>query len=673
MALLLAFVRRWKAHQEEARGEISKLGALIYSIHDALNYILATNDFIARVSWRIYNMPRPHRRYKSSNFSGDDSWPRGFSPRDFTAVIPIYGNLSLFSHLLDSLRSDIASGLSVVIVDDSCDPGTSSLLEGLLDEMPESVRLFKNASNEGYVASVNSALEAVLTPYAVLLNSDVEVSGSWLMRFAKALSQDRVALATALATNSGANLTLELPEHIDWREADRHLETLQAEYPDACTAIGYAMAVNLSLLGENALFSKDFVDGYGEDSDLHYRTLALGFRSVVVDNLLVFHASGASYSGKTGISQTKKMNQAIFAKRWGLIHSRQELLWQLRQPLRRLKEELRIWLTTMNLNADILLVAPTLSSFSGGVRILSDIRDEAGRRNVSLRVLDLSGPGYFRQRLTKHRFKLVVATGVGTFEAAERIASAQGIPLVVLLQGPEYCFENGAHAEVFGRIIRKADLVIALSEFLAEIPKSLGNFRVTVAPLGPDALSFYPSGAQRKKQIAISSRTQFEKGLVFLLPVLQKLFQQGWNLVSVGPTHPALYDLEFITNLGLIDSNSLRRVYSESQYLIDLSLFEGVGLVPLEAASCGTMPVVTRRGGSEQALQALGARFLPSGVGGVFQIPAIVSGEHPEVKDPQLPSRQECLENILLELQALLSESPSDLFSSKKRAKGSKK
>ena len=47
---------------------------------------------------------------------------------------------------------------------------------------------------------------------------------------------------------------------------------------------------------------------------------------------------------------------------------------------------------------------------------------------------------------------------------------------------------------------------------------------------------------------------------------------------------------------GKLDSDGLAKLFSRCQFYLDLSFMEGLGLLPLEAAMCGCVPVMTKKG-----------------------------------------------------------------------------
>ena len=95
-------------------------------------------------------------------------------------VIPVYRGLSQTRRCINSVLADPArpTGRVIVVDDHSPEPKLSAWLDGLAKK--RHIELLRNHRNRGFVASVNSGIEAAGTHDVVLLNSDTEVPHGWL-------------------------------------------------------------------------------------------------------------------------------------------------------------------------------------------------------------------------------------------------------------------------------------------------------------------------------------------------------------------------------------------------------------------------------------------------------------------------------------------------------------
>jgi GT2 family glycosyltransferase len=231
-----------------------------------------------------------------------------------TIIVPVYGQINLFGDLLRDLRTVVENWplVKIIVVDDKYNESSSMKLKELCEDNVN-IRIIENEENLGYLKAVNNAFQNVNTKYVILLNSDVRIPDNWLPRMVKPFLEDSVALATCLATQSGGNLTIDNFTGTNWREVDSLISGLESSnLDDACTAIGYCMALRVSALDGENVYDEIFSPAYGEDSDLHYRVKSKNWRSVVISNLLVHHIGGASYGESEETSQIRERSMNLF-------------------------------------------------------------------------------------------------------------------------------------------------------------------------------------------------------------------------------------------------------------------------------------------------------------------------------------------------------------------------
>jgi glycosyltransferase involved in cell wall biosynthesis len=204
---------------------------------------------------------------------------------------------------------------------------------------------------------------------------------------------------------------------------------------------------------------------------------------------------------------------------------------------------------------------------------------------------------FIEQIDTKSSIKNVVACGSDTIEKAFEISKTFNTKFVLLMMGLDQIFApTWQESKSFILAIQKADLVICLAPHLAEQAKLFGARNVVVAPLGFDERDFKYLGLPKKNKILVSCRISPEKGLKFVLPALSLLREKGWTVVGFGDLLEHESAEVFDVFLGRINAQELCNELQDAKFLIDPSWVEGLGLVALEAAACGVMPIITSRG-----------------------------------------------------------------------------
>ena len=538
----------------------------------------------------------------------DENRTPTISGEDVTVVLPVYGQIHVVRYLFHQLETEQKRfPFKLLVIDDAYDEQSSKWLKKRLANWDNS-QLIVNPTNLGYLKSINKAVSQATTKYCVLLNSDIEINKDGIQRIAAPLTEPGVALATALATDSGANLSIEIPKGRHWIEVDNWLDSVKPVYPDAHTAIGYALGVNLELMDRSELFSNDFIDGYGEDSDLHFRAIEKGYRSVIADNVLVRHHSGLSYGTKDDLSTTKQKNVATFKSKWGAVHLKGLRKWEARNPLHKIEGYIRRTHKSTKLSADFLILIPSLDDHSGGSKMVIALFEQLWRTGRTARLLSTirdiqrnSAWSPASERLVKRsQFANVVTTGSGTFENGTKQSTRFNAKRILFFQGPEMFFDNGAY---FGRTFKhlsKTDLAICNSPYMEQLAKSFGVSNTCDVPLGPDTDRFFrDEKIQKTKKVLISSRLNADKATVLSIPLAIYFLNLGYQVETFGFTTDSLKLIPGIKHNGQISPTEMNRLMNESMYLIDTSIFEGLGLTPLEALRAHCIPVVTRKGGLE--------------------------------------------------------------------------
>lgn len=526
-----------------------------------------------------------------------------------TIILPIYGQLGFVSKLASTLKKDVHLGVNLIVVDDAKDDYSSEWISKFFSTW-DNTRVIRNRENLGYLKSVNLGYKEVNTRFVLLLNSDTQLPEGWLERSFAALESTGACLATPLATNSGGNLTLNIPDSMSWRAADRVIAKIAPNYPNAATAIGYCLFIDRDQLDQGPLLSSDYTDGYGEDSDLHYRVVTNGLRSIVIDNLLVLHESGASYEHKKNIDLIRVQNRTTFLSKWEREYQAELKNWNRLRPIKRLQDYINRASKAFDQEFDIVFVAPTIELKAGGISIIRQLAEHIDSLGFKVAIVSMTKtrgefplPVFHKNEFWRiSKVSRVIATGIGTFELSEALVERYGATQVLLLQGPELFFDNGIHLDKFSRFIKNSELILCVSNYLGSLARQFSEKNVFVAPFGPDTESYYTTDSPREKLAVISSRLNVEKGTVYSVPLVDYLIRSGWRVASIGPTHPSFQKLAGIQNLGNLSAEQIRELLNKASIFIDTSVFEGMGLLPLEAIACGCVPIINTKGGTESIL-----------------------------------------------------------------------
>jgi len=231
------------------------------------------------------------------------------TPRPLTSpidiVIPVYNGMDHLRRVVESVLAHTDGPFRLLLCDDgSDDPQVRAYLSRVAAKW-DHVLLHRSGENRGFVATVNDAMARV-GHHFVLLNQDTEVPPGWLPRLMAPLLAEPERVASVTPLSNAADLCsfprmLEdnpLCEGLDVTELDGYFRRVVSRPVETPTGVGFCMAFNHELVRRIGLFDPAFGRGYGEENDWCRRAAALGYRHLIVPDLLVYHAHGAIFGAE---------------------------------------------------------------------------------------------------------------------------------------------------------------------------------------------------------------------------------------------------------------------------------------------------------------------------------------------------------------------------------------
>lgn len=539
-----------------------------------------------------------------------------FHQKTLHVVIPFFNNAEVTKSLLRDIYDELIlkthgwQEVKCVILDDESLPNESVLME-------EACRLFgfeyvRRASNLGFLKNVNKAVEDSICDYALLLNSDVRIPPQFFQRLHEYTTSSDVGLLTVPSFEDLASYGAQSPT---WWELDDQLGALGPVTLEACTAVGYALLVNLKAI-EKPLFDVAFGHGYGEDSDLHFRVQRLGMRSRLALNMVVFHAGGLSYGQGLQSEAHRKQGRDLFWRRWGRKYSLEHTIFQ-----RQLSRFLSHHGVVSPRGGECFVLSPSPSPGGiGGLAVFDVAAKDLSLARVRVRFLaeanlSLAGTSingavqvYSARRLgelleEKHlteRNPLLVFGGQDTINSAKPWLSATHkthVRTVFLAQGPDLVMDSARSVE-FTAAIRSATHTLVVSKFMEQVALALGA--QSISGFRPFSTGFIPSPciefARRKWDLIVSIRPEHGKAAWLSEAMANHFASQGLRVASFASATQNLDPR--ITQFGSLQQDRLFELLSDTRVFFDSSLYEGYGLVPREALLAGAQVVAVRNGGN---------------------------------------------------------------------------
>ncbi len=234
-----------------------------------------------------------------------------------SVIIPVHGSIEPVLPLLDSLvgpEVDPADRPArVLVVDDA----TPQPLDG--SALPEGVELIRRENNGGFGAAVNTGLHACGTPWALVLNSDLQI-GPGLARalledaqpFAPAVVGCRIQDEAGVSGYAGRYFPTISQQVVEWLvplASQRHRDVLHravghdldAERGSGMVPVDWVSGAIMLLPVQEVLAIGGFDEGffmYTEEVDLQKRLRERGVPAYLDADRLVLHEGGGSSGGE---------------------------------------------------------------------------------------------------------------------------------------------------------------------------------------------------------------------------------------------------------------------------------------------------------------------------------------------------------------------------------------
>jgi hypothetical protein len=251
---------------------------------------------------------------------------------------------------------------------------------------------------------------------------------------------------------------------------------------------------------------------------------------------------------------------------------------------------------------DFIFILPTNNTELGGVNVANSLAHELSKLDYKIGIITLQrDPSVAQNSLITQiesitTTKNIVACGAETIFYAQKLINRFKCNFYNLIQGPDFLFTpNWDDANYFINAVKEADLNICISPYLEKIALDLGGKNIKTFILGPDTNIFNFRNLTREKNVLVPCRQSSEKGLRYLLNSLASIRELGYKIIGFGDLENSKISNYFDDFMGRLNQHELSTLYNKSEFIIDPSLIEGLGLIALEAAHCGCIPLIQKR------------------------------------------------------------------------------
>lgn len=243
--------------------------------------------------------PRPNR------LVAEGREPAAGTHRGIDIVIPVYAGCEETLACIKSVFATLEAVDAKVVVVDDASPDTK--LSNAMIDLAQSGRiaLLTNIENGGFPAAANRGIRLHSDRDVVLLNSDTEVSGDWLVRLQEAAySAADIGTVTPLSDSGSITQYSRDAHSLEFAAKAAEIDPIAhaangrktVEIP---VGVGFCLYLKRDCLEETGgLDEATFGRGYGEESDFCLRARKLGWRHVAATGVFVSHRGGVSYGAR---------------------------------------------------------------------------------------------------------------------------------------------------------------------------------------------------------------------------------------------------------------------------------------------------------------------------------------------------------------------------------------
>lgn len=541
-------------------------------------------------------------------------------------VIPVHNALRATRDCLRTVRAHSPDWARVVVINDASDARTTEWLRE-----QEGITLLENPVNLGFVQTANRGLLFSDAPYVCLLNSDTLLTPGALERMVERLDREPEIGMCCPLSNSAVNLSVKIPPGEDvFSFARRVAERRPGLYPDVTTVVGFCLLVKRELIATLGVFDEAFERGYCEETDFHFRARAGGWRCVVADDVFVYHRQGASFSDTAA---RFARNRELLMARWRHLYETEVAEFNRRDELGALRDSATCEWTGGRSHEpfDVLFVLPMMGVF-GGVADVLELTNALVLEGVRAGVVILEEAAseidlelfFAPLRLSPERFadelpetRVLVATAYQTAPPVALVAARRtGTKTAYFMQDYEGWF-GGDPVETVAQTYDLVPQMTAISTWLSDLVAERHGHRATVVPMSGDPEVFYPRGDRAESgpvRVVAMLRYEERRGFRYLLPALRTVAAHREVEIVLFGAHRFEEENFPHVHAGVLSRDGVARLLSTAHIVVDPSLFQGFGLVGLEAMASGAACVLTASGGvMEYARHDDNALIVPAG------------------------------------------------------------
>jgi len=566
---------------------------------------------------------------------------KGFGKVDI--ILPVYGNLQIVEPCLVALLSRTSWPFNLIIIDDASDKKTNEWLQSIVELNP-TITLLTNNKNRGFAASINRGIKYGDSPYICLLNSDVIVTESWLVKMLLALEADPRNKIVNPVTNNTAEIALSMQEGASYLDMARGVAAVSSHIYPEIMPTGFCMMFPRSLINTLGYFDEGY-GSYGEETDFWMRTIThtekgeyVRWRAVLADDAYVFHERGSSFASMGAAKQMslRRSGNERFKTIWPSYSS-----WRNNFNLEESLASLRIPIPPEVLATDapyrIAFVVHS-TEFCGGMKYIADIVNFLLEKGVDAKVVLVKrDPNIKVTTLGELRSAPIVfeTPGDAIKEFADKVfskgfilaATNELLPIVSAIASNTVHLTCSLFAQSAEPLMatdlpqhksyienyKLTNHIITVSRWLKEYIESVSNKKnISFVHPGVDTRLFYPrdrsSGDDRPTLLLCLNNSAPYRGVDRGVEMAENLIRiakrRGTELRVMAYGVVAIQDHPSIVCLGMLSQSRIAEILgTEVDVFCDPAMLHSYGMPALEASASGVPTVCWNNKGVNSVIE----------------------------------------------------------------------
>ena len=530
-------------------------------------------------------------------------------------IIPVYNAPEYVEMCVFALynNTDINTLGTVYLIDDKSNEITSNMLDNLQKKYKDKkLKVIHNEENLGFIKNVNKGFALSKEKYVLLLNTDCFVANRTIEKLISHMENNKkIGLICPMCSNA-ANLTIEMFPGFSYMQMDKLLEKkFSGINYDACTVVGNCLMISQECIKKTGYFDEIYGMGYGDETDYQFQAMSKGFEAKVALDTYVFHKAEMSFNtSNKKRSERLEKNRKIFFDRWETEYYKLLSKYEKNDPVKFILDNLTDEDKIPKL--DFVFVLPQMGKGAGGVIYINELVNYLSILGVNIGMLNLYNglyneimifnpitPLYF----DKFEAKYLIATIFDSTFFAKKMAEEKNAKMIYFSQGYEFMFLEGTKYGEVESSFKIADYVLTISDFLKNSYKKLFDIDALKISNAIDYNMLHKNKVDKHKRkgIFMNLRSESLKGGFILNDIIKKI------TISCNDVDLYVVDNSVVSDFcvnnnstinlnvikGPVSRNEIHSILSKCDILVDSSLSEGFGLLPLEAMTSGVVPVVS--------------------------------------------------------------------------------